>query len=215
MKGNNFMEIRHKYINICVISIVVVVLFFGLSLNSCRAKSPSDKESGVTGSQGTLDEEGKKENNQESLEGKTETEEGNDARGKDEQEELVAEEGLAENETPVDSGKIAQENENIRVSSPLQNQVVTSPLVITGEARGTWFFEACFPVKLLDGNGEEIAAHYATALSDWMTEDFVPFEATIEFEKPDTEIGFLVLKKDNPTGLPEFDDELVITVRFE
>jgi len=25
----------------------------------------------------------------------------------------------------------------------------------------------------------------------------------------------LVLKKDNPTGLPEFDDELVIAVRFE
>ena len=80
MKGNNFMEIRHKYINICVISIVVVVLFFGLSLNSCRAKSPSDKESGVTESQGTLDGEGKEENDRESREDKTG--EGNDTLGK-------------------------------------------------------------------------------------------------------------------------------------
>jgi hypothetical protein len=47
-----------------------------------------------------------------------------------------------------------------------------------------------------------------------MTEDFVPFEATIKFEKPDTETGFLVLERDNPSGLPEYDDELIIAVRF-
>ena len=208
-KGSDFMKIRHKNINICIVSIITIILFLGLSLNSCRAKSPSD-EGSVAKESGSISEE---------EENKVESAGGNTGQNDSGQKELDAEEELEEKETekelPVDPGKVVQENENIRVTSPLQNQVVSSPLVITGEARGTWFFEACFPVKILDGNGEEIAAHYATALSDWMTEDFVPFEATIEFEEPDTEIGFLVLKKDNPTGLPEFDDELVIAVRFE
>jgi hypothetical protein len=206
------MKIRHKNINICIVSIITIILFLGLSLNSCRAKSPSD-EGSVAKESGSISEE--EENNIKPAEGKGsdtgQNDSGQKELGSGEDEEVKG----IEKELPVDSSKIAQENENIRVTSPLQNQVVSSPLVITGEARGTWFFEACFPVKILDGNGEEIAAHYATALSDWMTEDFVPFEATIEFEEPDTEIGFLVLKKDNPTGLPEFDDELVIAVRFE
>ncbi len=107
------------------------------------------------------------------------------------------------------------EEKDIVVNSPLADQVIQSPLIITGEARGTWFFEASFPVKLLDGNNIEIAAHYAQALSDWMTEDFVPFQAEIEFEKPDTATGFLVLERDNPSGLPQYGDELVIPIRFE
>lgn len=102
----------------------------------------------------------------------------------------------------------------IRVSTPAPNALVSSPLRIEGEARGTWYFEASFPVKLLDANGKQVAAHYATALGEWMTEDFVPFASTLEFAKPATATGTLVLQKDNPSGLPEHDDEIRIPVRF-
>jgi hypothetical protein len=47
-----------------------------------------------------------------------------------------------------------------------------------------------------------------------MTEEFVPFTATLTFEQPETETGFLVLEKDNPSGLPEQADELRIPVSF-
>src|SRR3989344_2213452 len=70
----------------------------------------------------------------------------------------------------------------IRVTSPKPGDVVTSPLVIKGEARGTWFFEASFPVNLTNWDGLIISEHFAQAKSDWMTEDYVPFEATIEFK---------------------------------
>ena len=104
--------------------------------------------------------------------------------------------------------------DQIKVSKPQPNQVVESPLIIEGEARGKWFFEASFPVKLLDANGDLIATHFARAQEDWMTEDFVPFKAQIEFEKPATDTGVLVLKKDNPSGLPENDASIEIPVRF-
>ena len=102
----------------------------------------------------------------------------------------------------------------IRVTKPRPNELIKSPLKIEGEARGYWFFEADFPVKLLDENGNELGIGIAKALSEWMTEDFVAFELVLEFESPTTDRGMLILEKDNPSGLPENADELRIPVRF-
>lgn len=103
----------------------------------------------------------------------------------------------------------------IKVDSPLPNQEISSPLLVTGQARGYWFFEASFPVRLLDGNGKEIAVKPAEAQAEWMTEEFVPFKSTLEFKMPNTSFGALVLEKDNPSGLPEKADELRVPVRFK
>ena len=106
----------------------------------------------------------------------------------------------------------------IRLETPRPNQTVTSPLVIKGEARGYWFFEASFPVFLTNWDGLIIAQGIATAKSEWMTEDFVPFEATLNFTvDPNvySNRGTLILQKDNPSGLPEHDDALEIPVVIE
>ena len=66
----------------------------------------------------------------------------------------------------------------ISVSIPKPSQVVRSPLSIEGEARGNWYFEASFPIKLIDADGRELAQGIAQAKSDWMTENFVPFEGS-------------------------------------
>jgi len=104
----------------------------------------------------------------------------------------------------------------IHLDTPRPGATVTSPLTIKGEARGTWFFEGDFPVILLDAGGEEIAAGYASAKGEWMTEDFVLFEGSLSFDrKLSGRRGILVLKKDNPTGLPRFDDVTKIPVKLE
>lgn len=103
----------------------------------------------------------------------------------------------------------------IRLISPQSNEVVVSPPLVEGEARGNWFFEASFPIKLLDENDQQIALGIAQAQNEWMTENFVPFKTTLTFTRPTTPKGWLVLTKDNPSGLPEHDDELRIPIRFE
>jgi hypothetical protein len=104
----------------------------------------------------------------------------------------------------------------IYVDSPLPGSRVASPLRIRGHARGKWFFEGDFPVILSDANGKFIAQGYATAKNGWMTEMLVPFESVIKFKPPGSgSKGTLVLKKDNPTGRPEFDDALEIQVFFK
>jgi hypothetical protein len=110
-------------------------------------------------------------------------------------------------------GKI--ETENIKIDNPESDEIVSFPLIIEGEARGSWYFEASFPIKLLDKDGEELAVAIAQAQADWMTNDFVPFKAVIELSSlPETETGFLVLQKDNPSGLPENDEQVRAPIRF-
>ncbi len=102
----------------------------------------------------------------------------------------------------------------IRVTRPEADSLVTSPLVVEGDARGQWFFEASFPVILTDDKGSELAHTPAQDLDDWMTNDFVPFRAQLEFASSSSPTGFLVLKKDNPSGMPEKEDQIKIPVRF-
>jgi len=112
------------------------------------------------------------------------------------------------------NGEITQYKDLIRVFEPTANSEVSSPLSINGEARGTWYFEADFPVRIEDANGNVLGLHYATAQGDWMTEAYVPFTSELTFTTPTTESGFLILVKDNPSGLPEHDDQVTIPVRF-
>ena len=103
----------------------------------------------------------------------------------------------------------------IFLDSPLPGTHISSPFTIKGRARGTWFFEGDFPVILLDAQGKKIAESYATAKSQWMTEDFVEFEGTLEFNgSVSGQKGSLILRKDNPTGLAKFDDFLEIPVNL-
>jgi hypothetical protein len=114
-----------------------------------------------------------------------------------------------------DIGNELEKLDLIKTDNPRPNQVVQSPIIVKGQARGFWFFEASFPVKLFDENGNLIASTIAQAKNNWMTENFVPFEAVLVFEFSPTKRGVLVLEKDNPSGLPENADELRIPVEFK
>lgn len=93
---------------------------------------------------------------------------------------------------------------------------ITSPLVIRGEARGGWYFEASFPVVLTNWDGLIIAQSHAEAQGEWMTQDYVPFVSTIVFDKPEYgERGSLILQKDNPSGEYQYDDALETTIFFK
>ncbi|OIO32502.1 MAG: hypothetical protein COZ49_01540 [Candidatus Yonathbacteria bacterium CG_4_10_14_3_um_filter_47_65] len=116
-------------------------------------------------------------------------------------------------------GNELEKTDLIRISAPRPNETIMSPVMITGAARGIWYFEATFPVFVVDWDGKIIAEGYATAQDEWMTEAFVPFEAELAFDTADIsgnyfDRGTLILKKDNPSGLPEHDDALEIPIVF-
>ena len=114
---------------------------------------------------------------------------------------------------PPDSG-LSEYAAHVNLVSPLPGATITSPLRVMGSARGFWFFEASFPVMLLDGNGDTLDMKPAQAQGEWMNKEWVPFATVLEFTTPATTTGTLVLRKDNPSGLPENDAEVRIPVRF-
>jgi len=130
---------------------------------------------------------------------------------------------ISQNQNLVDmdkEGDLAEENidlENnseVLVFNPLPGAEINSPLEITGQALGTWFFEATLPVKLISPGGDIIASYYAEAQSDWMVETPVAFKASLEFVT-DFKSGYLIIAKDNPSGLPENDASIMIPVNFK
>ncbi|MBD3360596.1 hypothetical protein GF366_02215 [Candidatus Peregrinibacteria bacterium] len=101
----------------------------------------------------------------------------------------------------------------IKVTNPLPNSEVTSPIELKGEAVGSWFFEGSFQVFLVDMNRNKISDSFATAQDEWMTEDFVPFKSEVPFEiKEDTVYAKLILEYENPSGIPEHAKMLEIPV---
>lgn len=112
----------------------------------------------------------------------------------------------------------------IYVDSPQSGQVISSPLTISGTARGNWFFEATAPVSLVNWDGLIIAQGYVTMYDDpnteieetWMTQDFVPFKGELEFNSNTLFYpqGALILHNSNPSGLSEYDEELGILIFY-
>ncbi len=134
---------------------------------------------------------------------------------------LVMQFGLrdkTQNETNDQSDQLATEpmqyKDLVRVDVPLRGDTVTSPITITGEARGPWFFEATFPIIVVDSNDLIIGEGFAEATGDWMTEEYVPFKAEIKFEDGAAGEGAIVLMKSNASGMPEHDDEFDLPITF-
>lgn len=102
------------------------------------------------------------------------------------------------------------EDIQVRGVEPAAGSSVSSPIELTGEALGVWFFEGTFPYRLQTESGDVLASGAVEAEGDWMTTDFVPFGASIEYDVATETPGRLVLMNDNPSGLPENDASLTI-----
>ena len=113
-----------------------------------------------------------------------------------------------------DIGNELDKSDLIRIDKPRPNSVIGPSFEIEGHARGYWFFEGSFPLVLEDTDGNILAKHYATAQGEWMTEEFVKFSAEMKVDFGNATTGYLVLKRDNPSDLPENDDELRVPLVF-
>ena len=121
----------------------------------------------------------------------------------------------------IDEDKISATNHKsekgveLVVTTPARASKVSSPLTVTGTVPGNWSSEGQFTVRLLDADGNVLAEGPAKLSGDWMTEDQVPFTATLTFTAPSPDTaGLLVLEKANPSDLPENVDSASVFVQF-
>lgn len=103
---------------------------------------------------------------------------------------------------------------DIKVYTPDFGKQLTSPVIVMGEAPGSWSFEADFPVKILDKDGKTVVQGIAQMQGDWMTDQPVPFVAKLMFDEAVSGDGTLVLQKDNPSDLDINDDSVSIPIKL-
>lgn len=121
--------------------------------------------------------------------------------------------------TVVSEGVCAPMPEDlVKVSAPLEGDKITSPITVKGMAFGGWFSEGSFPVQVTDLTGKILGQGTAGTTEDWtsaaMAGEKVSFTAKISFKKGTAKSGFIVLKRDNPSGLPENDAQVKVSVTF-
>lgn len=102
--------------------------------------------------------------------------------------------------------------DGVIIDNPAQGAEVTSPLFVSGKILGSWFFEATTTILIRDELGKELSKSYITTSDDWMTEDYVTFSGTIEFDIEDNQKATLVIEKANPSDLLENVDEFTMEI---
>lgn len=122
---------------------------------------------------------------------------------------------VSENPATTTHQAVFSPDGSIAVTAPQRDTVIKSPMGVQGQASGGWFFEAAFPIKILDGDGKILGRGNARAMGEWMTAGTVPFSATIAFAAPKYATGTIVFKKDNPSDLPRNGGEFRLRVRFK
>jgi len=108
--------------------------------------------------------------------------------------------------------------DQVNVISPAENALIDNPLMITGSAPGNWFFEWVAPVTIVNRNGLIIGEGYMSAIWDWMTTGMVDFSGSIAYTRdPATPYAYgrVILRRDNPSGMPENDAYLEMPVLFQ
>ncbi|MES2214327.1 MAG: Gmad2 immunoglobulin-like domain-containing protein [Patescibacteria group bacterium] len=106
---------------------------------------------------------------------------------------------------------------SILVTTPVANSTTTSPVSLSGNARGNWFFEASAPVLVMDARGNTLGQGTIHADGDWMTTNYVPFSGSVAYTLPNgtTTDGFIVFMNDNPSGDPARSVSVRIPIHFK
>lgn len=110
--------------------------------------------------------------------------------------------------------EVVTEPLTVIVHHPKEGEELTSAYVFDGEANGAWFFEATFPVRLVNAVGDVVGEGYAEARGDWMTDGMVPFIGTILFDSKTVQDGMMLFERANPSGLPEHAATFSVPVKI-
>jgi spore germination protein GerM len=107
--------------------------------------------------------------------------------------------------------------EGIQIISPKENEIIASPLKISGTINGGGW--SCFEgqvgtVKLLDNKGKQLGeTAILTAVTDCLTAK-VDFETALNFVSTEAQNGTLVFSNENASGLEENDRQFAVPVKI-
>lgn len=103
----------------------------------------------------------------------------------------------------------------IEINDWTEGRHVSSPLEMSGKVPGSWSHEGSFPIDIIYEGDIGLPGATAEIDGDWMTDQLVPFRATLSFDE-DQLAGkdiMIVLHNANPSDMPANDDSLALKVQ--
>ncbi len=126
--------------------------------------------------------------------------------------------GEKENAKNISEGECVETvgNEYIEVYKPQANEKITgSSVAVKVRVLAPWLSEASAPVEVTDASGKVLGTGKIVGPNDWMTKNgWMDIETNIAFKSNGAKNGFVVFKKDNPSGDPKRDQQVKVPVKF-
>ena len=113
---------------------------------------------------------------------------------------------------------VVAEKTGLIVETPKANETVTSPLIVSGYVDGkdrwTGFEGQVGTGQLLDPNRKLLVLGILTATDENWMQFPTNFSTTLTFSAPATAEGALVFRNENASGLPDYEREFRLPVKF-
>ena len=117
--------------------------------------------------------------------------------------------------TPMPTPEVTGLKDDLVSFSIAPGAKVKGVMDATGVLKNAYFFEANIRVDILDTNKQTLREGFGTATTEWMTTGPVSFKTKLDFSGLATGPGFIAIRNDNPSGLPENDKEIFIPIVIE
>lgn len=114
---------------------------------------------------------------------------------------------------PEDNSLKTEKGIPLELIYPQPNTEVGCEFELSGKISNQWFFEGSFPVSIVV-DGKTVLETQALTEEEWTKEGDISFYSKIKCDSGCVGSGNIVLKKDNPSDLPENDDSFSIPVTF-
>lgn len=126
---------------------------------------------------------------------------------------LKSKSDLNEKVNEEESGYKTDKGTTFDLISPKPNSNIGCDFIIAGKMPSEWFFENSFPYSILI-DGKEVMKGSIESNEDYTTKKNLSFSKSISCKQGCTGGGEIVLRKANPSGLVENNDEYRIPVNF-
>ncbi|MCL4384448.1 Gmad2 immunoglobulin-like domain-containing protein [Patescibacteria group bacterium] len=113
----------------------------------------------------------------------------------------------------IDSFRFTADVPPVVILAPPVGSKVTSPLTVTGTAPRGWTFEGVLRIYVEDSRHQPLAGGPIYTKLAPESDTTVSFSTTLKFI-PKSASGYVTIKNDNPSGLPQNDKSYSIPIKF-
>lgn len=111
--------------------------------------------------------------------------------------------------------EVSGNKDDLVFSSIKPGDTIGGQMTLLATVQGAYFFEGNIGITIEDIAGNILKQTYGMATTEWMTTGPVTFTSALDLTDIPPGPGYIVIRADNASGLPEHDKSIKIPVVFQ